>query len=60
MLHDQLNVRNTDEIIVNRIKELMKEKNGWSMLEILKNIEQEYGADNKAFARKYILDYCNI
>ena len=60
MNYDGLNVRTTEEIITIRIKELMQDKNGWSMLQILQNIEKEYGEEHKAFARKYILDYCNM
>ncbi len=60
MNYDGLNVRTTEEIITIRIKELMQDKNGWSMLEILQNIEKEYGENHKALARKYILDYCNM
>ena len=60
MNYDGLNVRTTEEIIVGDIKELLREKQGWSMLEIIKTIEYKYGTEHKDFARKYILDYCNM
>ena len=60
MIYDTLNVRTTEEIIAGDIKELIEEKNGWAMLEIIKTIEYKYGIEHKDFARKYILDYCNM
>ena len=48
------------EEVAKYIMKLMENKNGWSMLKIIQNVEDEYGVQYKDFARNYILNYCNM